>query len=78
MVIQNSRKIRESSRVSRPRSSANKLKPNLFCDCFNIKRITLHLFHKTGFKIYNQSCQYAKKILTPDGVINKLACVAGV
>ena len=34
--IQNNLKIRGSARVSRPRSSANKVQPNLFCGCFNI------------------------------------------
>ena len=34
--IQNNLKIRGSARVSRPRSSANKVQPNLFCVCFNI------------------------------------------
>ena len=34
--IQNNLKIRGSARVSRPRSSANKVQPNLFCGCFNV------------------------------------------
>ena len=34
--IQYNLKIRDSSQVSWPRSSVNKVKPNLFCDCFNI------------------------------------------
>ena len=40
-----------SARVSRPRSSANKVQLNLLCGCFHIYRITLHLFHKTGYTI---------------------------
>ena len=48
MSIQNNLNIRDSARVSRLRSSANKVQPNLFCGCFNVLRITLHLFHKTG------------------------------
>ena len=31
-------KSRGSARVSRPRSSANKVQPNLFCGCFIIAR----------------------------------------
>ena len=34
--IQNNLMFRATSRVSRPRCSASKAKPDLFCDCFNI------------------------------------------
>ena len=35
-IPQNNLKIRGNARVSRPRSSVNKVQPNLFCSCFNI------------------------------------------
>ena len=34
--IQNNLKIRDCARVSRQRSSAKKVQPNLFCGCFNV------------------------------------------
>ena len=46
--LQNKLDIRGSACVSWLRSSVNKVQPNLFCGCFNIQCITLHLFHKTG------------------------------
>ena len=43
--IQNNLRIRGSARVSRPRSSANKVQPNLFCYFFNNILFNNYLTH---------------------------------
>ena len=77
--IQYNLKIRDSSQVSWPRSSVNKVKPNLFCDCFLIFNALHRIF---SIKPVNRICSWvsrvllqrppdAKKVLTKNGVKNK-------